>query len=446
MHKWSPITGLVISSFLLPIINPSHLQADTTDTISLIDIYTLAEKSDPIYLASEATYLAQKQTLSQNWASVLPQVHFSAYRSDIKQDIQSSSPQVQNYTSDGYSLRLEQTLYRQDDFLRISQSRASVTKALADFNSAKHDLILRVSEKYFNVLAAKDNLQFSTSEYNALKQRLEQSEEKFQVGLIAITDVHEARARYDLSKAQLISAKNTLQITLENLREVTGKTHNNIKKLTNDIVLVSPQPDNINEWIKQAENKNLELHAAKQAMLIAEKEIAIQKAAHLPTLDIVAEHSQSNTGGGFLGSREIEQNSISLEFNLPLYEGGSTSSKTTQARYEYNVEKQNYIKIKRSTERLVRSGYLNVLASISQVKALKQAVVSGEKALETTQAGFEVGTRTTVDILNSQGELFRAKKDYARARYNYLLETLKLKKASGSLYTSDIKKISNWIN
>ncbi len=445
MQKWLFISHFIITAVILQLASVNNLALANTAKANLFDIYSLAEKSDPIYLGSEANYLAKKQSLTQSWASVLPKITLSAYRSDLSQDIKTTTSRATSYSGDGYTLSIRQTLYRRSDFLRINQSNATVLKAQAEFDFAKHDLILRVANSYFNVLAAKDNLKFNTSEYKALSRRLLQSQQQFQVGLIAITDVHEARARHDQSAAQLIVAKNEVQITLENIRELTGETPDDIEAFTKNINLIAPQPEDINEWIKIALSNNLELQAAKQFMQIAKDEIAIQRAGHLPTLDLVAEQSNNNTGGGFFGSREIDQTSISLQLNLPLYEGGLTSSKTTQARYEYNAAKQQYIQSKRVTERLVRSSYLNVMAMISQVKALKQAVISSNKALETTQAGLEVGSRTTVDVLNSQRELFRAKKDYARARYNYLLETLKLKKAAGILTVADLEKISRWI-
>ncbi len=438
MKKWLFVTIFILNANL-------NTLAQASEQTNLFDVYQLAEKSDPIYLTSEANYLAQQQSNPQSWAAVLPQISLSAYRSTIDQNVASTSTLNQSYDNNGYTLRISQALFRQSDFIRISQSNATVLKAQADFDTAKYDLILRVAVDYFNVLAAKDDLKFNHKEYKALKRRLLQSRQKFQVGLIAITDVQEARARHDQSAAQVITAKNKLQITLENLRELTGKTYTNVKSLTSDIPLLLPEPEKINDWVKLALANNLDLLAAKQLMKIAKDEVAIQRAGHLPTLDLVAERSHSSVGGGFFGSRTTDQTSIALEFNLPLYAGGRTSSKTTQARYEYNAAKQQYIKSQRATERLTRSGYLNVLSEISQVKALKQVVVSGEKALETTQAGFEVGTRTTVDVLNSQRELFRAKKDYARARYDYLLETLRLKKAAGILTTNDLKQISNWV-
>jgi len=438
MNKWFFATVISLSASW-------HFAAHANETNSLFDIYQLAEKSDPTYLISEANYFALRQSNPQSWAAVLPQITFSAFRSNIDQEINSSSPSNQSYNNDGYTLRISQALFRQTEFLRISQSNATVLKAQADFDSAKHDLILRVANNYFNLLAAKDNLNFNNKEYKALSRRLLQSEQKFEVGIINITDVHEARARHDLSAAQVIIAKNQVQLTQENLRELTGQVHINIQSLEKDIPLLAPVPADINKWVNLALKNNLELLAAKQFKKIAKDEVSIQRAGHLPTLDLVAEQSHSNTGGGFLGSRETDQTTVSLQFNLPLYEGGRISSKTTQARYKYNAAKQQYIQSQRATERLTRSGYLNVQATISQVSALKQAVISTDKALEATQAGLEVGTRTTVDALNAQRELFRAKKDLARARYNYLLETLRLKKAAGILLASDLKKISTWI-
>lgn len=446
MQKWPFISRFLVTAIILQAMLPAKTILANTRQVNLFDIYSSAEKSDPAYLRSEANYLATKQSLPQSQANLLPQINLSAYRSELTQDIQTTTSRTQDYSSEGYALSIRQALYRKSDFLRINQSNASILKAQAEFTTARHDLIIRVASRYFDVLAAKDNLKFNSAELKALKRRLLQSEQQFKVGLIAITDVHEARARHDQATAQLIIARNQVQIALEMLRELTGQTYNDIEGLTKDITLISPQPENIDEWIKLALANNLELLAAKQFMLIAKKEIAIQQAAHLPTLDLVAEQSNNNTGGGFFGSREIDQTSVSLQFNLPLYQGGLTSAKTTQARYEYIAARQQHIQSKRVTERLVRSSYLNVLATIGQVKALKQAVLSGEKALETTQAGLEVGTRTTVDVLNSQRELFRAKKDYARARYNYLLETLRLKKAAGILSVTDLKKISDWIH
>jgi len=432
--KWL-LPVLSILTFTLP------FQGQANEPVSLFQIYQLAEKSDPVYLSSEANYLAQQEANPQSWAAVLPQINFSAYRSSTDQDIKGTAG-TSSYDSDGYTLSITQALFRQSDFVRISQSNATILKAQADFDTAKHDLILRVATSYFNVLAAKDNLKFNNAEFTSLSQRLIQSEQKFEVGLIAITDVHEARARHDLSVAQVITAKNQVQIALENLREITGLTLTDVNELKETFPLLTPNPDNIDAWAKLAFKNNLELIAAKQFMQIAEDEISIQRAGHLPTLDLVAKQDHTNIGGGFFGSRETDETSISLQFNMPLFEGGRTSSKTTQARYLYNASKQQYIQTQRATERLARSGYLNVIATISKVKALQQAVISNEKALETTQAGFEVGTRTTVDVLNSQRELFLAKKDYARARYDYLLETLRLKKAAGILISSDLEKIS----
>lgn len=434
MKKWL-LPLLYIFTFSL------HFQACADEPISLFQIYQLAEKSDPVYLSSEANYMAQKEANPQSWAAVLPQINLSAYRSKIDQEVK-GTPGTSSYDSDGYTLSITQALFRQSDFVRISQSNATILKAQADFDAAKHDLILRVANSYFNVLAAKDNLKFNNTEYTALSRRLLQSQQKFEVGLIAITDVHEARARHDLSAAQVITAKNDLQLALENLREITGLTYTDVNELNASIPLLTPNPDNIDEWVKLAFKNNLQLIAAKQYMEIADDEISIQRAGHLPTLDLVAQRNHTNSGGGIYGAREVDENSISLQLNMPLFSGGRTSSKTTQARYLYNASKQQYIQTQRATERLARSGYLNVIATISRVKALQQAVISSEKALETTQAGYEVGTRTTVDVLNSQRELFLAKKDYARSRYDYLLETLRLKSAAGILEAADIQKIS----
>jgi outer membrane protein len=323
-----------------------------------------------------------------------------------------------------------------------------VAQATANFGSAKQGLLLRVAEAYFQVLGAEDNLNFTRAEQKAIAEQLKQAKQRFKVGLTAITDVHEAQARYDQSVAQSIAAENRLAVSRESLREITGQYFSVLAPLSKQSPLIAPDPQNIEQWVNTAKDKSLPLLAAEQAMRIAREEIARNRAGHYPTLDLVASQSHTETDGGafvtFTG-KQTDDTRIGVQLNLPLYQGGLVSSQTRQAAYKYQQARELYEQQQRATERQTRNAYLNVLANISQVKAFRQALQSTRTALEATEAGYQVGTRTAVDVLNARREVFRAERDYAQARYAYILETLRLKQAAGTLGEQDLAAINRWL-
>jgi len=261
--------------------------------------------------------------------------------------------------------------------------------------------------------------------------------------LIAITDVHEAQAQYDLTVAQEINADNLLANTRETLQEITGQYEQAPQLLQDEIPLLRPDPADIEQWVSKATEQNLGLKSSQFAQQVASEETNRQRSGHFPTLDIVANRNISNSNSSF-GS-ESETDRIALQLNVPLFAGGAVNSRTRQAAYRAEAAKQNLLQTRRSVVRQTRNAYLGVIAEISRVKALNQAVISSAKANEATQAGFEVGTRTIVDVLLSQRELFRAKRDYARSRYDYILNTLRLKQAAGTLNIADIEAINKWL-
>ncbi|WP_295537635.1 TolC family outer membrane protein, partial [uncultured Thioclava sp.] len=322
----------------------------------------------------------------------------------------------------------------------LGQAGAHGDKAEADYGAAKQELIVRVSSAYFDVLAALDNVEFSRAEKEATARQLEQAKQRFEVGLIAITDVHEAQAQYDLTVAQEITADNTLANTREALQEITGQYDETLQVLRDEIPLLEPVPSDADAWITQARQQNLSLQAARFAASAAKDEISRQRAGHYPTLDFVANKSNSVTHS--TTGRETDAETLSLQLNVPLFAGGAVLSRTREAGYRANEARYRLEQTRRGVQRQTRNAYLGVLAGISRVKALEQAVVSSKKALEATEAGFEVGTRTIVDVLLSQRELFRAQRDHARSRYDYLLNTLRLKQSAGSLAVTDVEAIS----
>lgn len=411
----------------------------------LLSVYQLALRNDSQFRAAQAEYSALQELKSQSTAGLLPTLSLSGNvtRND-EESIKSSGTTNYEYDSKGYNLNLVQPLYRHANFIALDKADAQVAQAVVSFENSKQDLILRVANNYFAVLAAKDDLTFAKAEHKAISEQLVQTKQRFNVGLIAITDVHEAQARYDQAVASVIVSENTLAISLQTLREITATDHINIASLSTKHPLLIPKPNNIEQWVGTALSQNALLQASKKSIDIASSEVNNQRANHYPTLDLTAQHAYSDIEGGLLGAREQNGNTVSLQLNIPLYQGGLVNSLTRAANHRLTQARELYEQQKRATERLTRNAYLSVIANISQTKALKQALASTSIALEATQAGFEVGTRTTVEVLNSQRELYRARRDYAQARYNYVLETLKLKYAAGTLSALDIEQLNPW--
>lgn len=412
----------------------------------LYDIYRLALDNDPQIAASDAARRALRETRPQVRARLLPSINFNADAATNDQERTRSGfiPNVaESFTSRGYTLSVRQPVFRYDLYLGLDQADARVAQAETDYAVAEQDLIVRVAQAYFNVQDAIDNLIFARAEKSAVERQLEQAKQRFDVGLIAITDVHEAQARYDQTVADEILAVNQLANAREALQEVTGEYPGELAALRAAIPLLTPEPDDIDQWAQLAEQQNLQLISARYGTEIARQEIGVQRAGHLPTLDLVASSSNSLSNSQF-GS-ETDSDQLALEFNLPIYSGGAVSSRTREARFRFTESQQLLIQSRRSVLRQAREAYLGVRARISSVNALRQAVVSSEKALEATRAGFDVGTRTVVDVLLAEREVYRNKRSFARARYDYILETLRLKRAAGTLGPGDVQAIDGWL-
>lgn len=413
----------------------------------LLSVYKFAIQNDSQFRAAQAAYKAQLELKSQSVAVLLPTISASAHYTEREDEtIGGSLPGTNDYNTNGYSLNLTQPLYRHENYVGLNQADAQVAQASAVFESAKQDLILRVATQYFAVLAARDDLEFAKAERKSIGEQLVQTQQRFQVGLIAITDVHEAQARFDQAVARAIVAENTLAISNETLREITATHHSALQSLSVSHPLVKPEPADIKQWVETANSQNHALMANRKSVEVALSEVSRQKSGHFPTLDLTASHTYTDYDEGFsTGAQERNNNSISLQLNVPLYQGGLVNSLTRAAAFRLTQAREQLEQQKRATERLTRSAYLSVIANISQVKALKQALASSLVALEATTAGFEVGTRTAVDVLDSQRELFGARRNYAQARYNYVLETIRLKLAAGTLSAYDIEQLNPWL-
>lgn len=416
----------------------------------LAEVYRLALTSDPQFRQVAANKRAVLEERPQALANLLPQVNASAdisgtssERTGFDNNGNPFNTRDSNSDGRGYSLSLSQPIFHGDRYVRLKQADNSIKQADAELSAAQIDLALRVSTAYFNVLAAIDNLSFAEAEKRSLSQQLEQAQQRFEVGLTAVTDVQEAQAGYDRAVADEIQAINGIDNAREALREITGEYLVELDPLSDSIPMVEPQPADIDTWSNTAISQNLDVVAAMHGVDIARDEIRVQRSGHLPTVDLTARRSYSESDTS--GQSENTSNSIGLSLNMPLYSGGAVSSRTRASQERLQQRLDLLEQIRRQVHRQARESYLGVISGISRIKALQQAVISSQVALDATRAGFEVGTRTAVDVVTSERALFQAKRDLSRARYDYIISTLNLKQAAGQLTVDDIAQVNQWL-
>ena len=416
----------------------------------LLGAFDAAEQSDPLYREAQAQALAIAEEIPQARAQLwLPKLNFTAGIAHIEQSLNggfslAGSDNSPTYANKEYRINLAQPVYHHDRYVVLRQADKRLRQAQYEVLAAHQDLMLRVAERYFNQLAAHDSLVFAKAETESLRSQLDQAQQRFQVGLIAITDVQEARAGYDRAQAAQIGAENEVENANEALREVTANYDLDLAPLGEALPLVVPEPLDIERWTATALERNLGLTAAIMAADIAHQEIRRQYAGHYPSLDIVGGHSFNKQGGRF-GNSSLQQNDIGIQVTVPLYEGGQVVSRTRAAEHQSNAAIERLEQTRRAVHRETRQAYLGVVTKISSVKAFAQAVVSSQTALESTRAGFEVGTRTAVDVVAAERSLYQSKRDFSRARYDYIIETLRLKKAAGSLQPDDLMAANSWL-
>jgi len=409
---------------------------------TLMQIYDLALENDPSFKSASATRNSVNESINISRGNFLPNIGLNANYSDNDSKSNVFNPFTNTIGGDPilrYSITLAQPIYNRSNSTTHSQNKNLAKQADADFETARQALIIRVAEQYFDVLSARDTLDFNRAEKSAISRQLEQTKQRFDVGLVAITDVHEAQARYDLSVAQSIEAENDLNNRLEALRAITGQYHDELSPLMKQTPLLPPEPDSIEAWTKTALEKNLSLTAAQFRVEQLRNAVGTTRAGHHPTLDFTTRYSDSDAAGA-PSSTEYR-----LELNLNLFAGGTTSATVRQALHNLTQAQETLEERRRTTQQNARSAYLRAQAGISLVKAFKQAVVSSESRLKASEAGFEVGTRTTVDVLNARQDLFRAQKDYSQSRYRYVLDMLRLKQAAGLLTVKDIENVNGWL-
>ena len=419
------------------------LLAHTTQAADLLDIYQAAEQEDQQYASAKAAYRAGIEKLPQARAALKPQINLTApltanYVNNHLADVSA------NYMSVGYSLQLTQPLYRLQNKVLVDQATIQLTQFEAQLNQSQQDLMLRTAQAYFDVLLAEDNVAVSRNQKIAISEQLAQAKRNFEVGTSTITDTHEAQARFDLATAREIADQSDLDVKRRALEILIGKPMENLAPLRDKLNLPPPQPNDMAQWVEVAQKQNLQVVVFKAAEDIAEQEIRRNKAAFTPTVDLVASYGDSATSTKKPGfGQEVSSGAVGVQINIPIWEGGLRNSRVREAVANRERARFDTENVRRQVAQSARQSYLGVTSGIAQVKALEQALVSTTSQLESTKLGQEVGVRTGVDVLNAQQQLYSARRDLYAARYNTLLNQLKLKSASGILAKNDLAEVNS---
>ena len=417
----------------------------------LLAVYRAALNDNPQLEKAREGLEAVLESQNQAHAALfLPEAAFSANINRDYQNIQYGGAAAigvggnTSFMSGGYSLSITQPILHYDRWVALNQADSRIAQAEADNSAAEIGLMLKVAECYFDVLAAEENLQFAQAQQQSLQRKLSETRQRQAVGYLAYTDVQEAQSGADRAAADALAAEHQLRDAQEALQEVSGVQHDRLAALGGELPLIAPDPSDEQRWIELALSQNPILLANEKAVQVAQHEIQRLAAGHLPTLDAQGNHNFATSGGRF-GTADIEDNILGLNLNFTLYQGGRVSSKTREAEHRYRQAIALLHEQKRTVHRAASKAYLGVVAGISRVKALQQALKSAETGLSATQAGFNAGRRTALDIIVAERELLGAQRDYARARYDYLLDSLRLKQAAGSLSPQDLQQVNSWL-
>ena len=438
------------SKLFLIILLTGHLTAE-----NLLDIYNEALENDPTFKAAEYSYLADKEIVVQGRAALLPSITLSGstnwneyYQDDVLQ---------QEYNSFSKSARVSQPLFRLDTWFNFKRSKSLTNAAEAEFAYEQQNLILRTAELYFGVLRAIDNLNAAISEEKAIKKQLDQAQQRYEVGLSAITGVQEAQLAYDLSKAARINNEGNLFSAREALNALIGREIFSLDELGENLQISSPFPNSKEDWVNLALKNNYQLKASYLRKDAAKSNARSAASNHLPKIDIVGSGSDSETnqfnyegfsinGQGIPVPAVTGRRNYAIQLSVPIFQGGAVSSRRKQAYSQYNQADENTLFTERRIIQEVRSQFSNVNTLVANVNAQKQAVISATSALEATQVGYKVGTRNVVDLLQAEKNLYSAEKNLANAKYDYILANLRLALAAGTIDPGDILEINNLLN
>ncbi|MGA8864056.1 MAG: TolC family outer membrane protein [Gallionella sp.] len=414
----------------------------------LLETFRNAQANDPVIAAARAAQQAGLEKLPQGRSLLLPSISLNANTTfnDASTQYLGLFPFPSGdvrYNSNGYGVTLVQPLFRVQNWQVYSESELQVAQSNLQLKIAEQDLIVRVAQSYFDVLIAQDSVDLSDAQMKAISEQREQAKRNFEVGSATITDTLEAQARYDQTGAQEIAAKNDLEVKRSALQQLINKIPGDLDHLGKGFKLEGPQPADMEKWVDQAQQSNLNLAIAQAGAEIADKEVARNRAGHYPTVDLVANYSKSDANGSIYDvGIDSTSKSIGVQLNMPLFEGGAVNSQWREAEANRERARQELENARRSAEQQTRQAFLGVVSGIAQVQALQQALASSQSVLDATKLGQQVGVRTNLDVLNAQQALFSTRRDLYQAQYNYLLSELRLKQAVGTLDDADLDRVN----
>lgn len=445
----------------------------------LLGVYRLARENDPTFRSETFRYETSPEIMKQARSDLLPSVGLDLYYSESKHKIKDTDVAVYgtgeaDYPSQGYTLELRQPLFEWETFKRYAQAKAEVKLAGFEFQAARQDLFMRVAEAYIGALAAYDNLDFARAEEEDLKFHLDLAEERYHSGLATVLDFHDAKARHAYVTARRVKAEYELEDALEALAEMTGARSRTLARLTftaaeidlaaspppgrkkagdtalhaaiETIPLTEPDPDAIGDWVDRAMDQNFQVQVKQQQVRIAAREIERQRGGHVPDLELIARTSRDDTRGSlFGGSSDVEEHEVLFQLNVPLYEGGAVRSRTREALKQHEAMKAELEKERRAARRETMAAFLGVKGAIKNTIALSQSVISSRIALETKREGYRAGMFPSLVVSDAERDYYQAKRDFAQAQYEYIRNSLRLKKAVSTLTEADLAEINQWL-
>jgi outer membrane protein len=443
----------------------------------LIQVFRLAKEHDPVFEREMYRHEASPEALTQAYSELLPNLSVDSTYRQTKQEILSSDVAVYQtdtarYPAYGYTLSLVQPVLKLSSVYRVKQAREEMKRADLKFEAAKQDLILRVAETYSGLLEAMDSLTFTRAEEAAVQRHYELAENRYRSGLAPVTDYHDAKARLADTMALKVKVKNRLEDAIEALTELTGRRIENVATLKaapvggtfpkagqrspegpaqgtpqgSGMPLVSPEPNKMEDWLEAASQQNLDIRVQQQTVEVAEKEIERQKAGHAPVLSVVGRLNRDYEGGSlFGGESDVKTTEAFAQLTFPLFQGFSVTSRTREAVKLHSAAKADLEKEVRSVQRTTKASFLGVMSSIENAEAFKQSVLSNQMALEAKREGFKSGLFPALAVLDAERDLHRARQDYAKANYDYVVYSLRLKRAVGALAEEDLIAVNQWL-
>ncbi|AZE87227.1 TolC family outer membrane protein [Pseudomonas orientalis] len=428
-------------------------EAPLSARTDLVSVYQEAASNNADLAAARAQYGAQKEVVPQARAGLLPNLSAGADSNNVRTQIDQPAATA-NRDAHSWRATLSQPLFRADRWFQLQAAEAVNEQASLQLSASEQNLILQSAESYFAVLRAQDNLASTKAEENAFKRQLDQSNERFDVGLSDKTDVLQSQASYDTARANRIVAQRQVDDAFEALITLTNRQYNSIQGIVHTLPVLPPAPNDAKAWVETAGRQNLNLLASNYAVTAAEETLRQRKAGHLPTLDAVAQYEKGdNDALGFSNPNQlpipyggdVSQRTIGLRLNIPIYSGGLTSSQVRESYSRLDQSEQQREGLRRQVVENTRNLHRAVNTDVEQVQARRQSIISNQSAVEATEIGYQVGTRNIVDVLDAQRQLYSSVRNYNNSRYDYILDNLRLKQAAGTLNPGDLQDLTRYL-